>query len=208
MQPSTRQRKGKTTSIRIREWRLTQTGPSDAHRSEPLGRESFGEPLEHVCHALRELALKRDDIELVYPMHLNPNVSGPVRSILGDLRNVNPIGPREYLPFVYLMSKADALTDPHGTSTTLQGGRRPALVQALDSRLSEQHSPFVLSRRHEQFGVKSISTLEAKPGIQRVRVANTPTVNRMTLATHFPAQHRIDGNAGRRRNSGHRIRIH
>ncbi|UVE70646.1 UDP-N-acetylglucosamine 2-epimerase (non-hydrolyzing) (plasmid) [Burkholderia pyrrocinia] len=92
-------------------------------------RESFGEPLEHVCHALRELALKRDDIELVYPMHLNPNVSGPVRSILGNLRNVNLIGPQEYLPFVYLMSKAYLIvTDSGGIQEEAPALGKPVLV--------------------------------------------------------------------------------
>ncbi|KVR76388.1 UDP-N-acetyl glucosamine 2-epimerase [Burkholderia vietnamiensis] len=92
-------------------------------------RESFGEPLEHVCHALRELATRHDDIELVYPMHLNPNVTGPVKAILGDLRNVTLTGPQEYLPFVYLMSKAHLIiTDSGGIQEEAPALGVPVLV--------------------------------------------------------------------------------
>jgi UDP-N-acetylglucosamine 2-epimerase (hydrolysing) len=82
-----------------------------------------------VCHALRELATRHDDIELVYPMHLNPNVTGPVKAILGDLRNVTLTDPQEYLPFVYLMSKAHLIiTDSGGIQEEAPALGVPVLV--------------------------------------------------------------------------------
>lgn len=92
-------------------------------------RENFGQPFEQVCLALRELALKRDDIELLYPVHLNPNVRKPVESILGGLPNVNLIGPQEYLPFVYLMSRAYLIvTDSGGIQEEAPALGKPVLV--------------------------------------------------------------------------------
>ncbi|VWC73720.1 UDP-N-acetylglucosamine 2-epimerase [Burkholderia aenigmatica] len=92
-------------------------------------RENFGEPLEQVCLALRELAQKRDDIKLLYPMHLNPNVHEPVQAILGNLPNVNLIGPQEYLPFVYLMSRAYLIiTDSGGVQEEAPALGTPVLV--------------------------------------------------------------------------------
>ncbi|WP_175828806.1 UDP-N-acetylglucosamine 2-epimerase [Burkholderia cepacia] len=68
-------------------------------------------------------------IEVVYPMHLNPNAIGAVRSILGDLRNVHLIGPREHLPFVYLMSKAHLIaTDSGGIQEEAPALGKPVLV--------------------------------------------------------------------------------
>ena len=59
-------------------------------------RESFGEPFENICAALKELAESFPDVEIVYPMHLNPNVQEPVRRILHDIHNIHLIEPLEY----------------------------------------------------------------------------------------------------------------
>lgn len=71
-----------------------------AHR-----RESFGQPLEDICLALRELAI-RGDVEIVYPVHLNPNVQEPVNRLLKDVRHVTLLPPLDYLPLVHLMKHA------------------------------------------------------------------------------------------------------
>jgi UDP-N-acetylglucosamine 2-epimerase len=92
-------------------------------------RENFGEPLNEVCLALRELASKRDDVQILYPMHLNPNVIEPVRSILSNLPNVTLIGPQEYLSFVYLMSRAYMIiTDSGGIQEEAPALAKPVLV--------------------------------------------------------------------------------
>ena len=76
-------------------------------------RESFGEGFESICRAIAELS-QRDDVEIVYPVHLNPNVQEPVRRILSSQRHVHLIDPLDYLPFVYLMSRADVLLTDSG----------------------------------------------------------------------------------------------
>jgi len=78
-------------------------------------RENFGVGFENICLALKEIAEKREDIKIVYPAHLNPNVQKPVRSILNNNQNIHLIEPLEYEPFVYLMSKSHLiLTDSGG----------------------------------------------------------------------------------------------
>src|SRR5579862_2865240 len=65
-------------------------------------RENFGAGLLQVCQSLLTLA-KRDDVEIVYPVHLNPNIQGPVNELLAKQKNIYLLEPQEYLPFVYLM---------------------------------------------------------------------------------------------------------
>ena len=78
-------------------------------------RESFGAPIRSVCEALAELTRGDDDIEVVYPVHLNPNVQKPVRSILGASDRIHLIEPVDYLSFVHLMMRSDfILTDSGG----------------------------------------------------------------------------------------------
>lgn len=91
-------------------------------------RESFGGGFERICAALAQLA-ERDDLQIVYPVHLNPNVKGPVEQQLGHLPNVRLIAPQDYLPFVYLMSRADIiLTDSGGVQEEAPSLGKPVLV--------------------------------------------------------------------------------
>ncbi|KAA5754746.1 UDP-N-acetylglucosamine 2-epimerase (non-hydrolyzing), partial [Klebsiella pneumoniae] len=66
-------------------------------------RESFGQGFEHICQALAEIAAANQNVQIVYPVHLNPNVSEPVNRILVHVENVVLIEPQDYLPFVWLM---------------------------------------------------------------------------------------------------------
>ena len=91
-------------------------------------RESFGEGFKRVCQALRQIAL-RGDVDLIYPVHLNPNVQQPVKSILGDLPNVFLIDPLDYVPFVALMDRALLiLTDSGGIQEEAPSLGKPVLV--------------------------------------------------------------------------------
>jgi len=91
-------------------------------------RESFGTGFERICRALGELA-RRPDVEIVYPVHLNPNVRGPVEAMLSGLPNVRLIAPQDYLPFVYLMSRAAlVLTDSGGIQEEAPSLGKPVLV--------------------------------------------------------------------------------
>ena len=61
-------------------------------------RESFGGGFERICHALAEIATTHPEVQIVYPVHLNPNVSEPVKRILHDISNIVLISPQDYLP--------------------------------------------------------------------------------------------------------------
>lgn len=91
-------------------------------------RESFGSGFERICSALATLA-RRDDVQIIYPVHLNPNVKGPVEISLGMLERVNLIAPQDYLPFVHLMRRADIiLTDSGGVQEEAPSLGKPVLV--------------------------------------------------------------------------------
>ncbi|WP_231825731.1 non-hydrolyzing UDP-N-acetylglucosamine 2-epimerase [Pseudocitrobacter corydidari] len=92
-------------------------------------RESFGRGFEHICHALAEIAATHPDVQIVYPVHLNPNVSEPVNRILGHVENVILIEPQDYLPFVWLMNHAWLiLTDSGGIQEEAPSLGKPVLV--------------------------------------------------------------------------------
>jgi len=91
-------------------------------------RESFGEPFEQICFALREIA-QREDVEIVYPVHLNPNVRKPVFKILKKLPNIHLIEPLDYPSFVWLMNKSYLiLTDSGGVQEEAPSLGKPVLV--------------------------------------------------------------------------------
>ncbi|GLU34497.1 non-hydrolyzing UDP-N-acetylglucosamine 2-epimerase [Trinickia caryophylli] len=91
-------------------------------------RESFGEGLASICEALDELA-RRDGVQIVYPVHLNPNVRGPVHALVGNSPNVHLIEPLGYLPFVRLMQRASiVLTDSGGVQEEAPALGKPVLV--------------------------------------------------------------------------------
>jgi len=96
-----------------------------AHR-----RESFGQPIRNICAALKELAEKYSDrIELVYPVHLNPNIQQPVHELLSGIPNISLLPPLEYLPLVHLEMRAKLiLTDSGGIQEEATGLGKPCLV--------------------------------------------------------------------------------
>ena len=94
-----------------------------AHR-----RENFGKPMENIFHALKELA-ERNDVEIVYPVHLNPNVQEPANRILKDVNHITLLPPLDYLPLVHLMKHATLiLTDSGGIQEEAPAFGIPVLV--------------------------------------------------------------------------------
>ena len=107
-------------------------------------RENFGDGFISMCTAIRDLAAKYQDVDFVYPMHLNPNVRKPIRQIFGNVdhksdltfdngylkfENLFFIEPLEYLSFVYLMEKSTiVLTDSGGIQEEAPGLGKPVLV--------------------------------------------------------------------------------
>jgi UDP-N-acetylglucosamine 2-epimerase (non-hydrolysing) len=91
-------------------------------------RENFGDGLRNICAALEEIT-RRGDVQIVYPVHPNPNVQEPVRRLLGSNASINLIDPQDYLPFVYLMDRADfLLTDSGGIQEEAPSLGKPVLV--------------------------------------------------------------------------------
>jgi UDP-N-acetylglucosamine 2-epimerase (non-hydrolysing) len=94
-----------------------------AHR-----RENFGQPLENICTALKELA-GRGDVEIVYPVHLNPNVQEPVKRLLGKVPHITLLAPLDYLPMVHLIKLSTiVLTDSGGIQEEAPTFGIPVLV--------------------------------------------------------------------------------
>ncbi|CAM5344105.1 non-hydrolyzing UDP-N-acetylglucosamine 2-epimerase [Pseudomonas fragi] len=92
-------------------------------------RESFGDGFERICQALMEVAQQHPDVDIVYPVHLNPNVREPVNRLLKGIDNVHLIAPLDYLPFVHMMTRAHIiLTDSGGIQEEAPSLGKPVLV--------------------------------------------------------------------------------
>ena len=92
-------------------------------------RENFGQGFIDLCNAIKALSEEHEDWELVYPVHLNPNVQKPVKEILDGQPNVHLIEPQDYLPFVWLMNQSDLiLTDSGGIQEEGPSLGKPVLV--------------------------------------------------------------------------------
>jgi UDP-N-acetylglucosamine 2-epimerase (non-hydrolysing) len=110
---------GKTKAPSIRKMVLVT-----AHR-----RENFGVPINNICRAIKQLVTLRNDIEIVYPVHLNPNIRKPVFKNLKGVRRVHLIMPQPYFDFVRLMKNASLiLTDSGGVQEEAPSMGKPVLV--------------------------------------------------------------------------------
>lgn len=143
-------------------------------------RESFGGGFERICEALVDVAKTHSDVQIVYPVHLNPNVQEPVNRLLAGVENIKLIQPQQYLPFVYLMNQAHIiLTDSGGIQEEAPSLGKPVLVmrdtterpeavsagtvklvgtdksritQTLDELLSDQEAYNAMSFAHNPYG--------------------------------------------------------
>jgi UDP-N-acetylglucosamine 2-epimerase (non-hydrolysing) len=105
-------------------WQIERFVMSTGHR-----RENFGDGFLQICAALKDLAARYPDVHFVYPVHLNPNVQQPVKSLLADLSNVHLIEPLDYEPFVYLLKHSHiVLTDSGGIQEEAPSLGKPVLV--------------------------------------------------------------------------------
>jgi UDP-N-acetylglucosamine 2-epimerase (non-hydrolysing) len=92
-------------------------------------RESFGEGFENICQALKKVSAKWPDVNIVYPVHLNPNVQEPVNRLLAGVENIHLIPPQDYLPFIDLMQSSHIiLTDSGGIQEEGPSLGKPVLV--------------------------------------------------------------------------------
>jgi UDP-N-acetylglucosamine 2-epimerase (non-hydrolysing) len=125
-------------------------------------RENFGGGFLEICAAIKRLANRFQDVDFVFPVHLNPNVKSPVNIRLGGLKNVILIEPLEYLSFVYLMSKCDIiLTDSGGIQEEAPSLGKPVLVMRDTTERPEsiEAGTVILTGANKEQIVESVSTL-------------------------------------------------
>lgn len=92
-------------------------------------RENFGQGFLNICQALANIAKRYPNVQIVYPVHLNPNVQKPVNELLAAIENIHLIAPQDYLPFVYLMNRSYLiLTDSGGIQEEAPSLGKPVLV--------------------------------------------------------------------------------
>jgi UDP-N-acetylglucosamine 2-epimerase (non-hydrolysing) len=92
-------------------------------------RESFGDGFESICRALKSIVESDNNVEIIYPVHLNPKVLEPVTRILGTVQGIHLVEPQDYLPFVYLMSRCYLIiTDSGGVQEEAPSLGKPVLV--------------------------------------------------------------------------------
>lgn len=100
-------------------------------------RENFGKGFENMCLGIKKIS-KISNVQIIYPVHLNPNVQEPVNRILGGSENINLIKPLDYLPFIYLMSKSSIIiTDSGGIQEEASAYNIPLLVMRDNTERSE-----------------------------------------------------------------------
>lgn len=101
-------------------------------------RENLGENMEHIFSAIRDIAAEFDDVEIVYPVHMNPKVREIAKAVLGDSPNVHLINPLQYQPFVNLMAKSYFLiTDSGGMQEEAPSLGKPVLVVRRETERPE-----------------------------------------------------------------------
>lgn len=149
-------------------------------------RENFGAGFEQICLALRELAARKD-IQVLYPVHLNPHVQGPVNRYLGGLDNVFLLPPQDYLPFVYLMSRAHLiLTDSGGIQEEAPSLGKPVLVMRETTERPEAV---------EAGTVRLVGTDRTRIVAETERLLDDPEAHAAMARAHNPYG---DGKAARR----------
>lgn len=101
-------------------------------------RENFGDGFNNICNAIKQIALKYPNLNIIYPVHLNPNVQKPVNNILSNIKNVLLIKPQEYREFVWLMKKCKfILTDSGGIQEEAPSLNKPVLIMRDNSERME-----------------------------------------------------------------------
>ena len=140
-------------------------------------RENFGVGFEHICLALRGIA-ERDDVQIVYPVHLNPNVQQPVKRILSDCVNVHLIEALDYLPFVYLMTRAYLIiTDSGGVQEEAPSLGKPVLVMRAVTERPEAISAGtvkLVGTNQEAIVSETMRLLDDQAEYQRMSIAHNP----------------------------------
>lgn len=143
-------------------------------------RENFGEGFENICRALADIAHAYSDVEILYPVHLNPNVQEPVRRILGNgmLRNIHLIEPVDYLPFVYLMNRSHVIiTDSGGVQEEAPSLGKPVLVMRETTERPEAVTAGtvrLVGTDRDKIAAEAALLLDDREAYQRMSMAHNP----------------------------------
>jgi UDP-N-acetylglucosamine 2-epimerase len=165
---------------RFRDLELPVSVPADhrlilvtAHR-----RESFGEQLEAICCALKEVAASSDDVEIVYPVHLSPRVRETVHRILEGVERVHLLEPLEYLPFLKLMERAYLiLTDSGGLQEEAPTFGKPLLVLREETERLEGIETGVaklVGLNTQRIVHETLTLLEDRAAYEKMAIAHNP----------------------------------
>jgi len=133
-------------------------------------RENFGSGFLDICKAIRSIAEREPEVEIVYPVHLNPNVQKPVREILSGHKNVHLLEPQEYRPFVFLMDRSYLiLTDSGGVQEEAPSLGKPVLVMRNHTERPEAVNAGTvrLVGTNQQKIVREVMTLLHNPAVYR-----------------------------------------
>lgn len=133
-------------------------------------RENFGEGFRHICSAIRRIATERPELDIVYPVHLNPHVQQPVYELLSGLPNVFLTAPLDYLPFVYAMRHSLLLlTDSGGVQEEAPSLGKPVLVMRDTTERPEavEAGTVRLVGTDADAIVSNVSLLLDNPGVYR-----------------------------------------
>ncbi len=141
-------------------------------------RESFGKGFLNICKALKEIASKYPEIDVVYPVHMNPNVRKPVFDILAGINNIYLVKPIDYEAFVYLMSKSYLiLTDSGGVQEEAPSLNKPVLVMRdVTERLAavEAGAVKVIGTNHENIVQEVTLLVESQSNYQKMIEKDNP----------------------------------
>jgi len=140
-------------------------------------RENFGAGFESICHALKDIA-REPGVQVVYPVHLNPQVQEPVRRILGDIAHVHLIEPLDYLPFIYLMKCSHLiLTDSGGIQEEAPSLGKPVLVMRDTTERPEAEAAGtvrLVGTDHNRIVSETLTLLKDAAAYQRMAFAHNP----------------------------------
>ncbi len=140
-------------------------------------RENFGSGFVAMCNALKDIAAE-PDVQVVYPVHLNPQVQEPVRRILGGAANIHLIEPLDYLPFIYLMKRTYLiLTDSGGIQEEAPSLGKPVLVMRDTTERSEAVAAGtvrLVGADHRRIVRETLTLLSDEAAYQRMAFAHNP----------------------------------
>ncbi len=143
-------------------------------------RESFGDGFENICKAFADIAEKHADVEILYPVHLNPNVQEPVNRLLGGDRhsNIHLIDPVDYLPFVYLMNRSYLIiTDSGGVQEEAPSLGKPVLVMRETTERPEAvdaGTVILVGTSQEEIVLETSRLLTDEKAYQAMAMAHNP----------------------------------